>query len=108
MFSRRAFLKGSSLAMFGVGAAPSWLGRAAFADSSSTQHKKILVAIFQRGAADGLNVVVPFGEPSYYTLRPTLAIPQPSTSGSPDSVFDRNGFFGLYPDRPPLKPIYQS
>ena len=108
MFSRRAFLKGSSLAMFGVGAAPSWLGRAAFADSSSTQHKKILVAIFQRGAADGLNVVVPFGEPSYYTLRPTLAIPQPSTSSAADSVIDLNGFFGLHPSLAQLKPIYDA
>ena len=70
--------------MFGVGAAPSWLGRAAFADTSSTQHKKILVAIFQRGAADGLNVVVPFGESSYYALRPTLSIPKPSTPNAAD------------------------
>jgi len=108
MFSRRAFLKGSSLAMFGVGAAPSWLGRAAFADTSSTQHKKILVAIFQRGAADGLNVVVPFGEPSYYTLRPTLAIPQPSTSAAADSAIDLNGFFGLHPSLAQLKPIYDA
>src|SRR5580692_5212685 len=99
MFSRRAFLKGSSLAMFGVGAAPSWLGRAAFADTSSAQHKKILVAIFQRGAADGLNVVVPFGDSSYYALRPTLSIPKPSSAPSDkgDSAIDLNGFFGLHP-----------
>lgn len=94
--------------MFGVGAAPSWLGRAAFADTSSTQRKKILVAIFQRGAADGLNVVVPFGEPSYYTLRPTLAIPQPSTSNAADSAIDLNGFFGLHPSLSQLKPIYDA
>ena len=108
MFSRRAFLKGSSLAMFGVGAAPSWLGRAAFADTSSAQHKKILVAIFQRGAADGLSVVVPFGDSSYYPLRPTLAIPQPSTSDKTDSAIDLNGFFGLHPSLAPLKPIYDA
>jgi uncharacterized protein (DUF1501 family) len=108
MFSRRAFLKGSSLAMFGVGAAPSWLGRAAFADTSSTQHKKILVAIFQRGAADGLNVVVPFGDSAYYPLRPTLAIPKPSSSDAADSTIDLNGFFGLHPSLAPLKPIYDA
>jgi uncharacterized protein (DUF1501 family) len=106
MFSRRAFLKGSSLAMFGVGAAPSWLGRAAFADTSSTQHKKILVAIFQRGAADGLNVVVPFGDSAYYALRPTLAIPKPANAA--DSAIDLNGFFGLHPSLASLKPIYDS
>lgn len=106
MFSRRAFLKGSSLAMFGVGAAPSWLGRAAFADTSSTQHKKILVAIFQRGAADGLNVVVPFGDPAYYALRPTLAIPKPANAA--DSAIDLNGFFGLHPSLASLKPIYDA
>jgi uncharacterized protein (DUF1501 family) len=106
MFSRRAFLKGSSLAMFGVGAAPSWLGRAAFADTSSTQHKKILVAIFQRGAADGLNVVVPFGDSAYYALRPTLAIPKPANP--PDSAIDLNGFFGLHPSLASLKPIYDA
>src|ERR1700719_4426793 len=106
MFSRRAFLKGSSLAMFGVGTAPSWLGRAAFADTSSTQHKKILVAIFQRGAADGLNVVVPFGDPSYYALRPALAIPKPANAA--DSAIDLNGFFGLHPSLASLKPIYDA
>jgi uncharacterized protein (DUF1501 family) len=108
MFSRRAFLKGSSLAMFGVGAAPSWLGRAAFADTSSSPHKKILVAIFQRGAADGLNVVVPFGDSPYYPLRPTLAIPKPSSSDKTDSAIDLNGFFGLHPSLAPLKPIYDA
>jgi uncharacterized protein (DUF1501 family) len=97
MFTRRAFLKGSSLAMFGVGAAPPWLARAAGASSG----KKILVAIFQRGAADGLNIVAPFGEPRYYELRPTLAIPA-------TSAIDLNGFFGLHPSLAPLKPIYDA
>jgi uncharacterized protein (DUF1501 family) len=106
MFSRRVFLKGSSLAMFGVGAPPSWLGRAAFADTS--QHKKILVAIFQRGAADGLNVVVPFADPAYYALRPTLSIPKPSTPNAADSAIDLNGFFGLHPSLANLKPIYDA
>src|SRR5262249_22553629 len=95
-------------AMFGTGAAPAWLARAAFADGSSSSHKKILVAIFQRGAADGLNVVVPFGDPAYYSLRPTLAIPKPSASNTTDSAIDLNGFFGLHPSLAPLKPIYDA
>src|SRR5436190_5713517 len=108
MNTRRAFLKGSSLAMFGVGAAPSWLARAVYADTSTTQRKKVLVTIFQRGAADGLNVVVPFGEPRYYELRPTINIPKPSGANSADSAIDLNGFFGLHPSLAPLKPIYDA
>src|SRR6266849_1249048 len=104
MFTRRAFVKGSSLAMFGIGAAPSWLARAA---STSTGRKKVLVTIFQRGAADGLNVVVPFGDSRYYDLRPTLAIAKPSGSDA-NSAVDLNGFFGLHPSLAPLKPIYDA
>src|SRR5258708_26344943 len=108
MHTRRAFLKGSSLAMFGVGAALSWLDRAVYADSSSAQRKKVLVTIFQRGAADGLNVVVPSGEPRYYGLRPTIRIPKPSSAEAADAAIDLNGFFGLHPSLAPLKPIYDA
>jgi uncharacterized protein (DUF1501 family) len=62
MFSRRLFLKSSALAMVGVGATPAWLSRALYAADAPTPRKKVLVAIFQRGAVDGLNVVVPHGE----------------------------------------------
>jgi uncharacterized protein (DUF1501 family) len=62
MQSRRVFLKGSALAMFGVGSMPVWLSRSLYAaDDSTATRKKILVAIFQRGAVDGLNMVIPFG-----------------------------------------------
>ena len=61
MFSRRVFLKSSALAMVGVGATPAWLSRALYAADAPTPRKKVLVAIFQRGAVDGLNVVVPIG-----------------------------------------------
>src|SRR3954471_9769786 len=101
MHTRRAFLKGSSLAMFGVGAAPAWLARAAYAGNTAGQRKKVLVTIFQRGAADGLNVVIPFGEPRYYELRPTLAIPA-------KSVIHLNGFFGLHPSLAALKPVFDA
>ena len=70
MFSRRLFLKSSALAMFGAGTAPAWLSRALYAADAPSPRKKILVAIFQRGAVDGLNVVVPHGEKAYYDLRP--------------------------------------
>ncbi|HEY4085811.1 MAG TPA: hypothetical protein VGM43_07725, partial [Bryobacteraceae bacterium] len=72
--SRRLFLRDSAIAMAGIGAAPLWLRRAALANEGAGSRKKILVAIFQRGAADGLNIVVPHGEQRYYDLRPTIAI----------------------------------
>ena len=104
--SRRGFLKGSALAMFGLGTAPMWLSRAAFATEEPGRRKKILVAIFQRGAVDGLNVVVPHGEPRYYELRPSLAIPRPN--GEPGAAVDLDGFFGLHPSLASLKPLYDS
>ena len=58
--------------------------RALYAADAPSPRKKVLVAVFQRGAADGLNVVVPFGEQSYYDLRPNLAIPKPD--GTADSA----------------------
>jgi uncharacterized protein (DUF1501 family) len=99
MSTRRAFMKNSALAMFGVGTAPAWLSRAAWAGASGSNRKKILVAIFQRGAVDGLNMVVPFGEKRYYELRPTLGI-------AANSAIDLDGFFGLHPALAPLKPLW--
>jgi uncharacterized protein (DUF1501 family) len=81
MTNRRIFLRNSALAMVGAGAAPLWLERALYAADAPNPRKKILVAIFQRGAADGLNVVVPHGEKAYYDLRPTLSVPRPALSG---------------------------
>ena len=95
MTSRRVFLKHSAMAMFGVGTAPVWLSRAEYAADAPSRRKKVLVTIFQRGAVDGLNVVVPFGERRYYELRPTIAVPKPD--GTPDAAIDLEGFFGLHP-----------
>jgi uncharacterized protein (DUF1501 family) len=106
MPSRRVFLKGSALAMFGVGSMPAWLSRSLYAADSADSRKKILVAIFQRGAVDGLNMVVPFGEPRYYALRPSIAIPKPD--GTTNSAVDLDGFFGLHPALAPLKPMFDA
>jgi hypothetical protein len=70
--------------------------------------KKILVAIFQRGAADGLNIVVPHAEKRYYEMRPTIAIPRPAISDKENSAIDLDGFFGLHPALAPLQPIYEA
>jgi uncharacterized protein (DUF1501 family) len=107
--SRRIFLRNSAIAMAGVGSAPLWLERAAFAADQQGARKKVLVAIFQRGAADGLNIVVPHGERRYYDLRPTISIPRPSRGIPPeDSVVDLDGFFGLHPSLASLKPLWQQ
>ena len=103
--SRRYFLKGGGIAMLGMASLPSFLQRAV-AESASPSKKKMVV-LFQRGAMDGLNVVVPFAEPNYYRLRPTIAIPQPQ-SGSLDAALDLDGFFGLHPSLQPLMPLFQN
>jgi uncharacterized protein (DUF1501 family) len=104
MPTRRLFLKSSALAMFGVGSAPLWLSRAVYA-KDAPQRKKILIAIFQRGAVDGLNVVVPHAENSYYAMRPSIAIPRPN--GGDGSAIDLDGRFGLHPALSSLKPLWE-
>ena len=108
MSTRRIFLRNSALAMVGVGSAPLWLKRALYAADAPSPRKKILVAIFQRGAADGLNVVVPHGEKAYYGLRPTIAVPRPSSANREDAAIDLDGFFGLHPSLAPLKPLFDG
>ncbi len=106
MATRRIFLKNSAMAMVGIGSAPLWLSRALYAADAPSPRKKTLVAIFQRGAVDGLNVVVPHAEQRYYDLRPTIAIPKPG--GNADAAIDLDGFFGLHPSLAPLKAIYDA
>jgi len=105
--SRRVFLRNSALAMVGAGAAPRWLERAAFGETIASGRRNVLVAIFQRGAADGLNIVAPFGEDRYYELRPTIAVPRPSRENPGESAIDLDGFFGLNPALAPLKPLWE-
>src|SRR5579862_8801925 len=103
--SRRYFMKNGGIAMLGMASLPSFLQRAIAATPSAG--KKKMVVLFQRGAMDGLNVVVPFAEPNYYHLRPTIAIPQPR-SGGMDAALDLDGFFGLHPSLAPLQPLFQN
>jgi uncharacterized protein (DUF1501 family) len=103
--SRRYFLKNGGIAMLGMVSLPSFLQRAVAATAGP--NKKKMVVLFQRGAMDGLNVVVPFGEPDYYRLRPTIAIPEPRRGGA-DAAIDLDGFFGLHPSLQPLHPLFQN
>ncbi len=100
--TRRAFMKGGAMAVVGASAVPSFLTRSVLAQATTAQAQgKKLVVIFQRGAADGLNIVVPYREKSYYELRPTINIPQ-------NQVIDLDGFFGLHPAMQPLKPLWDQ
>jgi uncharacterized protein (DUF1501 family) len=90
MISRRIFLKNGGLALVSLGFAPTFLARTV---AASDARRRVLITIFQRGAVDGLNMIVPHGERAYYAARPSLAIARPG--GSPDAAVDLDGFFGL-------------
>ncbi len=105
-FSRRYFLKQGGISMVGLSAMPAFLQRA-IAATPATTGKKQFVVVFQRGAADGLNIVVPFAETNYYRLRPSIAIPQPRRGGT-DAAIDLDGFFGLHPSLAPLEPLFHK
>src|SRR5690349_8784632 len=107
--TRRFFLKSSGLAMVSLAAAPSFLKRTAYAQTlaGSGKDRPIIIAIFQRGAMDGISAVVPFGDPNYYSVRPNIAITQPKT-GNAETAIDLDGYFGLHPSLAPFKPIYDA
>ena len=102
MMTRRVFLKNGSLALVSLGFTPAFIARSA---EAARAKQKILIAIFQRGAVDGLNMVVPFGERAYYEARPSIAIPAPGQEGG---AIDLDGFFGLHPRMAPLEPAFKS
>jgi uncharacterized protein (DUF1501 family) len=101
MMTRRIFLRNSALAVIGTSAVPAFLRRAAFGSTQAGLGGRRLVVIFQRGAADGLNIVVPHGEAAYYAMRPSIHIPQ-------NAVVDLDGFFGLHPALSPLYPMWKN
>jgi uncharacterized protein (DUF1501 family) len=108
--NRRFFLKSGSIALASVGmslSAPAFLERVVMANAVTGGKRKTLIAIFQRGAVDGLNMVVPFGESSYYSSRPSIAIPKPE-SGNADAALSLDGFFGLHPAMSSFKPLWDS
>jgi uncharacterized protein (DUF1501 family) len=99
--SRRVFVKSGAMAMLSLGFAPSFLARAV----EGAERRRLLIAVFQRGAVDGLNMVVPYGEAEYYRLRPSIAIARP---GANDGAIALDEFFGLHPRMAPLKPLWDN
>jgi len=106
MFSRRVFMKNGGMALLSLGFAPAFLARTV--EASMNTRRKVLIAIFQRGAVDGLNMIVPFGEREYYAARPSIAVPRPGAPGSNEGAVDLDGFFGLHPRLAPLKPLWDA
>ena len=104
MVSRRVFLKNGGLALVSLGFAPEFLARTVAA--AGPTRRRVLVTVFQRGAVDGLNMVVPFGERDYYSSRPTIAIAPPGRDTQ--CALDLDGFFGLHPRLAPLKALYDA
>ncbi|MCI0490819.1 MAG: DUF1501 domain-containing protein [Blastocatellia bacterium] len=106
--TRRYFLKSSGVALASTALAPSFLKRTVLAGSrGSGTDRPIIIAIFQRGAADGVSMVVPFGDRSYRNARPQIAVPEPK-NGNADAALDLDGFFGLHPALSPFNPIYDA
>jgi uncharacterized protein (DUF1501 family) len=100
--TRRGFMKGGALALVGTSVIPAFLTRSVYGEmANAAANKKKLVVIFQRGACDGLNVVVPYKEKNYYAMRPTIAIQE-------KDVLDLDGFFGLHPQMAAFKPLYEQ
>src|SRR5260370_41700838 len=102
--NRRAFLKSSGLTLVSGALLPNVFVR--MARAATTKGKKIVVAIFQRGAVDGLNVVIPYGEKTYYDARPNISIPRPG--GADGAALDLDGFFRLHPSLASLEPYFRD
>jgi uncharacterized protein (DUF1501 family) len=101
--TRRAFLRSGALALVSFGLDPLFVARAAYAKDASgaTRRRRVLVCLFQRGAVDGLSMVVPHGDAAYYRERPRISIPR-------QEVVDLDGHFGLHPALAGLSPLWRQ
>jgi uncharacterized protein (DUF1501 family) len=112
LVDRRVFVKSGALALVTMGLSPRFLRRTAFGmELPRARRGKTLICLFQRGAADALNLVVPHGEAAYYAMRPTIAIPRPvrgAVGAAPTTAVDLDGFFGLHPSLAPFKTLFDQ
>lgn len=105
MLSRRVLLKQGGFALVSLGFAPSFLARTALA-AERPRRPRQLIAIFQRGAVDGLSMIVPHGDADYYRARASLAVERPGRSA--DAALDLDGHFGLNPRLGALRPFWEQ
>jgi len=110
MVSRRAFLKSSGIALFGLGlgGVPQFMARAASLDKAMPLHarRKVLVCIFQRGAMDGLMAVTPFTDEHLRAARPNIFISP--TGDTARKLIDLDGRFGLHPAMSAFEPLFRE
>src|SRR2546422_1701330 len=104
MPTRRTFLKAGGCALVAYAAAPRFLLRTARAAESNG---KVLVAVFQRGAVDGLSMVMPHGDAGYAVGRPSIGLQPPKRSDT-DRAINLDGFFALHPALAPLVPLWDN
>ncbi len=104
MITRRTFVKAGGCALVAFAGAPRFLLRTAHAAQASG---KVLVAVFQRGAVDGLSMVMPHGDPGYAGVRPSIAL-QPPRRGESERAADLDGFFAFHPALAPLVPLWSN
>lgn len=105
--NRRIFLRDGAFALVTLGLSPAFLRRTVMGMELPRRARgKTLIVLFQRGAADGLSVLVPFGDKYYAGARPQLAIGTPARSNGSKGAIDLDGFFGLHPALAPFKPLW--
>src|SRR5438445_12811655 len=104
MMTRRTFVKSGACALVALAAPPRFLLRAA---DAAAGRRKVLVAIFQRGAVDGLSMVPPYGDVAYAAVRPGIAI-QPPSHGESERASDLDGFSALHPSLTTLLPLWRN
>ena len=103
--SRRQFVGGAGTAFAAAALHPAWLPKVVLA-STYVSTRDVMVSVFQRGGADGMSVCVPFGDPNYYTLRPTIAIPRPDATTPATRGIALDNFFAFPQAMAGLVPAY--
>jgi len=100
---RREFLKVAACTALTslIPGLPGW----AFNNGRGDASTRKLIVIMLRGAADGLNIVAPYGDSLYYQIRPSIAIARP---GAQNGLIDLDGHFGMHPAMAPLLPLWQD
>ena len=104
MLTRRALLRSGACALAAVAGPPRFLARAA---EAAEARGKVLVAVFQRGAVDGLSMVAPHGDRAYYAARGSIALARPQR-GDGATALDLDGFFALHPSLAVLAPLWSA
>src|SRR5947209_11365196 len=101
--NRRIFLKSGACSLVALAGPPRFLIRT----TAAAARGKVLVAVFQRGAVDGLSMIVPYGDAAYAAARQTIAL-RPPMRGESDRALDLDGFFALHPGLAPLVPLWEN